>query len=168
MATDQPNVRTLADRLNHLFATIHPPGRGPYTNAEVEDAIRGAGGSISEQYIHLLRNGKRDNPTYKHLEALAKFFDVPVAYFFDDSVAETYSAELRLLGALRDARVRNVALRAATLSPQALNAIAGVLEQLRVLEQLPETREPSPTRTESTRRRGGRRSQQQRSEESSG
>lgn len=154
---DQPQVRTLADKLNHLFATIHPSGRGPYTNAEVEDAVRAAGGAISEQYIYLLRNGKRDNPTVKHLEALAKFFEVPPAYFLDDTFAERYASELRLLAALRDAQVRKLALRAATVSPDALNAIA------EVLEQLPETRAAGPAK-----RRPRRPHQQQRPEEPSG
>jgi transcriptional regulator with XRE-family HTH domain len=158
---DQAELQTLADKLNHLFATIYPSGRGPYTNAEVEEGIRAAGGSISEQYLYLLRNGRRDNPTYKHLEALARFFDVPVQYFFDDTFADRYAAELRLLAALRDSQVRRLALRAATVSPEALNAIAAVLEQL------PETQASSPPRPQSTtsgrqpRQRSGRRRPEQ-------
>jgi transcriptional regulator with XRE-family HTH domain len=132
MSEEQPEARgtSLADKLNRLFATVHPPGRGPYSNREVETAIRAAGGSISEQYLWLLRNGRKDNPTIKHIEALARFFDVPVAYFFDDSVAERYDAELRLLAALRDAQVRRIALRAMSVTPEALSSVAEILEQL--------------------------------------
>jgi transcriptional regulator with XRE-family HTH domain len=132
MSEEQPEARgtSLADKLNRLFATVHPPGRGPYSNREVEAAIRAAGGSISEQYLWLLRNGRKDNPTIKHIEALARFFDVPVAYFFDDSVAERYDAELRLLAALRDAQVRRIALRAMSVTPEALSSVAEILEQL--------------------------------------
>ena len=48
--TQWPSSR-LAQRLNHLFATVHPLGRGPYTNEEVASAIRAQGGDISKQYI---------------------------------------------------------------------------------------------------------------------
>ena len=34
----------LAQRLNHLFVTVHPAGRGPYTLREVADAINRRGG----------------------------------------------------------------------------------------------------------------------------
>ena len=64
-----------------------------------------------------LRTGRRDNPTKRHLEALAQFFQVPVAYFFDDDQGAAITRELELLGVLRDAGVRSVALRALTLSP---------------------------------------------------
>ena len=161
MTKDQVKLETLADRLNHLFATIYPSGRGPYTNAEVEEGVRAAGGSISEQYLYLLRNGRRDNPTYKHLEALAKFFDVPVQYFFDDTFAERYATELRLLAALRDGQVRRLALRAATVSPEALNAIAAVLEQLPETQGSPPPRAASATTERQARQRQGRRRPEQ-------
>lgn len=166
MTKDQPELQTLADKLNHLFATIYPAGRGPYTNAEVEEGVRAAGGSISEQYLYLLRNGRRDNPTYKHLEALARFFDVPVQYFFDDTFADRYAAELRLLAALRDGQVRRLALRAATVSPEALNAIAAVLEQLPETQSSSPPRPPSaPTRLQPSHRPERRRPEQPRSRE---
>jgi len=157
MTEDRAELQTLADKLNHLFATIYPAGRGPYTNAEVEEGVRAAGGSISEQYLYLLRNGRRDNPTYKHLEALARFFDVPVQYFFDDTFAERYATELRLLAALRDGQVRRLALRAATVSPEALSAIAAVLEQLPETQGASPPRAPSTTTERHPRQRPGRR-----------
>jgi transcriptional regulator with XRE-family HTH domain len=128
-------VTTLAEKLNHLFATAHPAGRGPYSNEEVAAAIPEQGGpTISGTYIWLLRKGQRDNPTKKHLEALASFFGVPAAYFFDDEVATQIAPQLDLLVALRDASVRDIALRAAKLSPAGLDAIRGMIEQVRQLE----------------------------------
>jgi transcriptional regulator with XRE-family HTH domain len=127
----------LRSRLNRLFETVHPPGRGPYSNEEVARAIRAQGGDISRAYLSYLRNGDRDNPTLQHLEALARFFGVPAAYFFDDGVAAETDAQLEVVVALRDAGVRTVALRVAGLSPQGLHAVSAMIEQVRTLEGLP-------------------------------
>jgi transcriptional regulator with XRE-family HTH domain len=140
-------VTTLAERLERLFATIHPAGRGPYSNEEVAAAIQEQGGpTISGTYIWLLRKGQRDNPTKKHLEALAGFFGVPVAYFFDDEIASQLAPQLNLLAALRDSSVRDIALRVAELSPDSLDAIRGMIEQVRHLEARsnPRPQRPDP------------------------
>jgi transcriptional regulator with XRE-family HTH domain len=128
---------TLADKLNHLFDTVVPAGRGPYSAEEVARAITDAGIPISGSYIWLLRRGRRDNPTLKHLEGIAKFFGVPPAYFFDDEVAATVHAELGLLSALRDSHVQHVALRAVGLSRESLDTISELIERVRALEGLP-------------------------------
>lgn len=128
-------MTTLAEKLDHLFATVHPAGRGPYSNEEVAAAVQEQGGpTISGTYIWLLRKGQRDNPTKKHLEALAGFFGVPAAYFFDDELAARLAPQLHLLVALRDSSVREIALRVAELSPDSLDAIRGMIEQVRQLE----------------------------------
>jgi transcriptional regulator with XRE-family HTH domain len=138
----------LAQKLNHLFDAVQPAGRGPYSNEEVAAAIQEQGGpTISGTYVWLLRKGQRDNPTKKHLEALANFFGVPPAYFFDDEMASQLRAELELLAALRDASVRDIALRVAVLSPDSLDAIRGMIEQVRQLEARsnPRPRRPDPS-----------------------
>ncbi|MFF3767046.1 helix-turn-helix domain-containing protein [Streptomyces sp. NPDC001922] len=127
---------TLADKLNHLFNTVLPAGRGPHSTEEVARTITDAGIPISGSYIWLLRRGRRDNPTLKHLEGIAKFFGVPPAYFFDDKVAVTVHAELELLSALRDSQVQHVALRAAGLSSESLDTITELIERVRALEGL--------------------------------
>jgi len=133
----QPQGRTFAAKLDVLFRTVHPSG-GEYTHDEVARAIKGAGGpTISATYVWQLRKGLRDNPTKNHIEALATFFGVPPAYFLDDAVAERIDAELELLVSLRDASVRQVALRASGLSPDSLRAIVDMIEQVRRLEGLP-------------------------------
>jgi transcriptional regulator with XRE-family HTH domain len=130
--------RSLAEKLNHLFNTVHPPHRGPYTNDEVASFICEQGGpSISGTYLWYLRKGERDNPTKKHLEALASFFEVPPSYFFDEEDARAIDDQLALLSALRNARVQKVALRAAGLSPESLKALAKMIGQARKLEGLP-------------------------------
>ena len=144
----ESGVTTLAEKLERLFATIHPAGRGPYSNEEVAAAIQEQGGpTISGTYIWLLRKGQRDNPTKKHLEALASFFGVPAAYFFDDEIATELDPQLNLLAALRDSSVREIALRVAELSPGSLDAIRGMIEQVSQLETRsnPKQRRPDPS-----------------------
>ncbi|MFI6682797.1 helix-turn-helix domain-containing protein [Streptomyces sp. NPDC050485] len=136
--------RTLAAKLNHLFETVLPAGRGPYGTEEVARAITSADVSISGSYIWLLRKGQRDNPTLKHLEALARFFGVPPAYFFDDEVTKAVDGELELMVALRSAGVQHVALRAAGLSPRSLRTIKEIIERARELEGLPGGTDPEP------------------------
>ncbi|MBO0883459.1 MAG: helix-turn-helix transcriptional regulator, partial [Mycobacterium sp.] len=79
--------RTVAQRLEHLFHTVRKPDGREYSNDEVAAGIhQDQGETISASYIWYLRTGQRDNPTFKHINALARFFGVPAAYFFDDDV----------------------------------------------------------------------------------
>ena len=131
-----PRRRSLADKIDHLFSTVHP-AKGQYTHEQVAAALREAGGpTISATYVWQLRKGIRDNPTKHHLEALANFFGVPPSYFFDEEAAAKVDAELALLVAMRDANVRSVALRSAGLSPATLASIGGIIEQARQIEGL--------------------------------
>lgn len=132
---------TLAAKLNRLFSTVAPRGGGEYTYEDVAEAIRNKGGpTISATYLWQLRKGLRDNPTKRHLEALAGFFGVPPAYFFDSAEAERIDAELALLAALRDGPVRQIAMRANGLSAKSLEAITEMVDRVRELEGL----SPSP------------------------
>ncbi|RBQ19621.1 XRE family transcriptional regulator [Spongiactinospora rosea] len=134
--------KSLAAKLDHLFRTVRPKGGGEYSFEEVSDTLKARGGpTISGTYIWQLRKGLRDNPTMRHLEALAGFFGVPPAYFFDDAAAERIDAELALLTALRDSSIRQIALRASGLSTKSLDAITEMLERVRELEGLGETGE---------------------------
>jgi hypothetical protein len=73
----------------------------------------------------------------RHLEALAAFFGVPVAYFFDAEVAARADADLELVVALSSRMLRDLALDAAGLSPDSLSAVAAVVTQLRRAEGSP-------------------------------
>lgn len=130
--------RTLAEKVDHLFTTVRS-SRGEYTYEQVASEIRDAGGpTISAAYVWMLRNGKRDNPTMKHLEALASFFGVPAAYFFDDEVSKAVNEQLAVVAAMRDAGVRKIAMRASGLSSESLGTIVDMIERVRALEGLPD------------------------------
>ncbi len=134
-----PQQRLLADRLDHLFRTVHPKDRGPYTPAEVAEAINKAAGDrvISATYVWQLRTGRRDNPTHKHLSGLAAFFGVTPMYFFDESQTAGAAIPARLAVALKDDEIREMALRAAGLSDRSLRAIRDMIESARTVEGLP-------------------------------
>src|SRR3954466_4572585 len=128
-ASDGVAPMTLAEKLDRLFQTVRPRDGGEFTFEEVAEGIRGRGGrTVSATYVWQLRKGLRDNPTKKHLEALADVFGVSPAHFFDDEAASRVDAELRRLTALHDASMRHLAVRAFGLSPESLAAIAGVVE----------------------------------------
>lgn len=137
MPEEQRLARSLAEKLDSLFELFHRPGGGQYTHEEVAVALRERGGpTISATYVWQLRKGHRDNPTKRHLEALADFFGVPPSYFFDDEAAARIDEELKLLAAMRDASVRGVALRAAGLSTDSLTFVREAIEHARRLEGL--------------------------------
>lgn len=143
-AGDAPAPGSLAWKLNRLFATVHPAGRGEYSAEEVARAINETGaGSISPAYIYLLRKGQRDNPTKRHLELLSGFFGVTPSYFFDDEAAARIEQQLDLLAAFRDGEVRRLAARASALSPRSLSGILRMVDAAREIEGLP-AGEPGP------------------------
>lgn len=122
---------SLAQKIDTLFQVVRRPNREQFSHEEVAKACREATGeTFSATYLWQLRTGRRDNPTKRHLEALAQFFRVPVAYFFDDDQGTAIARELELLGALRDAGVRSVALRAVNLSPEGIDTISDMIDVL--------------------------------------
>jgi len=129
----------LAQRLAHLFKTVHPRGRGPYTQREAADKINELAGEvvISHQYLGLLCSGKRTEVSPRRLQAIADMFGVDVAYFTSDEVARRTDEELEILRLMRDQGVRSLAFRAEGLSPSSLKAILTIVEQTRIAEGLP-------------------------------
>lgn len=112
-------MTTFAARLNRLFDTVYPPGRGPYAGSEAVAALRGAGIKISAPYLSQLRSGNRTNPSVATMTALANFFGVEPAFFTDDDYYNELDAELAWLDATRDDEVRRIATRVMRLSPPA-------------------------------------------------
>jgi transcriptional regulator with XRE-family HTH domain len=127
-----------AKRLDRLFRTVHPKDRGPYTPAEAAEAINEAAGErvVSGTYLWLLRTGERDNPTMKHLIAIARFFGVPPTYFFPDDTMQQGAVPAELTAALSNDKVREMALRAARLSDRSLKAITEMINSARTVEGL--------------------------------
>ncbi|KAA1250219.1 transcriptional regulator [Mycobacterium simiae] len=127
---------TFAARLNRLFDTVYPPGRGPHTSAEVIAALKAEGVTMSAPYLSQLRSGNRTNPSSATMAALANFFRIKSAYFTDDEYYAKLDKELRWLAAMRDDGVRRIAERSHGLSPQAQQAVVDRIDQLRRGERL--------------------------------
>ena len=64
---------TFAARLNRLFDTVYPPGRGPHTSAEVIAALKSEGITMSAPYLSQLRSGNRTNPSVATMAALLPY-----------------------------------------------------------------------------------------------
>ena len=127
---------TFAARLNRLFDTVYPPGRGPHTSAEVIAALKAEGITMSAPYLSQLRSGNRTNPSSATMAALANFFRIKPAYFTDDEYYEKLDKELSWMAAMRDDSVRRIAQGASELPPQARQEIAQRIDELRRTEQL--------------------------------
>lgn len=127
---------TFAARLNRLFDTVYPPGRGPHTSAEVIAALKAEGITMSAPYLSQLRSGNRTNPSAATMAALANFFRIKPAYFTDDEYYEKLDKELSWWAAMRNENVRRIAMRAADLSPKPKKTSCNGLKSLRRKEHL--------------------------------
>ena len=132
-AERRPALRTLADKVNWLIERAHPAGRGPYSNNEVAELIKGVTGEeVSYTTIWKLRNGQAKNPQMRVIEALAKTFGVPPAFFFDDydeKQAGLLQEQVELLALIRDAHINTAQLRTIlSLSDEARQAVADLIE----------------------------------------
>ena len=132
-AERRPALRTLADKVNWLIERAHPAGRGPYSNNEVAELVKGVTGEeVSYTTIWKLRNGQAKNPQMRLIEALAKTFGVPPAFFFDDydeKQAGLLQEQVELLALIRGAHINTAQLRTIlSLSDEARQAVADLIE----------------------------------------
>ncbi len=132
--SSEDGTPTLANKIDRLFQSIQPNGR-EYTNDEVaRGCSEQGGGTFSKTYVWQLRTGQRDNPTKRHLEALATFFGVPASYFFDDETSERVESQLALAAALRNSDIRDIALRALSLDEAGRKSMARIISEISQLQ----------------------------------
>ena len=148
--TSEPAPATLGERIDQLFRTVHPGRLKPYSMREAADLINEAAGEkiISHGYLWELRKGRKTNPSITQVAGLAAFFGVSPMYFFDTPGDPPVDTATRL--ALSDEKVREVALRAQGLPPQALRALVDMADSARTLAGLPP---PSPAKTDTSQPR---------------
>jgi hypothetical protein len=126
---DDGAPRTFGERLEYLFRTVHPEGRRPFSLEEVASGIVAQGNEpVSAAYIWALRKGQRDNPTVKTVEALAQFFGVPTAYFFEDTPGAGPGAGLSLASTTREVAGRSGGGGGSALSPQGKAAVDAIVQ----------------------------------------
>lgn len=125
-----------AARLNRLFDTIHPPGRGPHASAELIQALDATGVSLSAAYLSQLRSGIRSNPSAATMAAIAGFFRVEPDFFTDDEYYIGLDSELSWLANARDEGLRRIAIRTVGLSQQSQTDLVRTADELRLRENL--------------------------------
>ncbi|MFJ9008620.1 hypothetical protein [Streptomyces canus] len=141
---DREQRRSLAERLNSLFATVRwtdTHGRQrEYSTAEVAKAVTtdpSHPSTLSRSYLAMLRNGSHTNPTLSVLEGLAKFFDdkrppgtPPITVQL--LVAEGDPEDELLRQRLADHQVRAIAMRAGEMTPAMRRQL---LKMIAILDQ---------------------------------
>ncbi|WP_191094878.1 hypothetical protein [Streptomyces kanamyceticus] len=127
----------LDQRIKDLICAIYPDkGTRPGYARLAQDIRETTGGTISGTYLWELATGKKRNVTLEQLGVLADYFGVPPEYFLNDEVSERVNAQLALATALRDNRIRNLALRAEGLSPSTLDALLVMVNEARKIQNL--------------------------------
>ncbi len=141
--------KTLADKVDWLFQTVHPADRGPYSLAEAAAKIEEVTGEkVSHTALWKLRTGRNTNPTKRLIEAVAHVFGVPPAFFFDDQQSEVLQDQIELLTLLRDSGVDKAQLRAfAALTPDGRQAIADLIAATARAEEQRTSRQPDRRQT---------------------
>jgi transcriptional regulator with XRE-family HTH domain len=127
---------TLAETIQQLFKTIRKSPSQEHSMSVVAQWCaewireRDGQGTFSRQYLYDLRAGVKTNPGKRHLEALAAFFEVDPAIFFDSEKAKQIQADLELAAAIRDAGVSALALRAVGLTPADRQEVLALMQSL--------------------------------------
>ena len=128
---EQPNQ--FATLLNHLFATRLTPEGRPYTLTEVS---KGTG--LSVPYLSILRKGTIGAVPFQRVAALARFFQVSLDYFSQES-PPTESLDEQVRMALAQPLGRDLLLRAGKLGTAQRALVLQMIEHAeRVLQTLPD------------------------------
>lgn len=130
MPRPDPAGDVLVHRVNQLFETNRPVGRGPWSNADVAARAAAHGYDVSAAAIQQIRSGRRPNPTVRLLRGLAAAFDVPVTYFFESSDVDA-----------SDELAQEIRARSGGLSGRAAHLIADLVQELQNRSDGPEVRE---------------------------
>lgn len=135
---DPDHLPDLAERLDRLFRTVPRSDNSGqlHTSSSVAEALQAQGVSVTSNHIRAMRNGRRNNPSFRLLAALADLFHVPLDYFVDDTVAADVDKSLDALTGMRDSGVQQVMLRAHGVSKESLEPVLSLLDQIRRIEGL--------------------------------
>lgn len=128
----------VAKRLDLLFRIASEKAGRKIGAGVVAEGINAAAGEkvIEQSYIWQVRTGRKDNPSYKVLAQLAGYFGVHPAFFFPDDSENAIEPDLQV--ALRDERIRNLALLVVGLSDPSIEAVTMIAKNSRSLEGLAE------------------------------
>ncbi|NAE18028.1 helix-turn-helix domain-containing protein [Enterococcus hirae] len=126
--TDEPP--TLASRLERAYTTTHSPSRGPWTDPEVSQRLKELGVLASPSHLWSLRKGRRENPSFALVDALAKVFDLPLSYFTESDDAQADHA-LAMAQAMATPEVRELVSEVSSLPGPVVSALTTLLREVR-------------------------------------
>lgn len=80
--------QTLAERVDWLFRNIRQDNGKEYSFQDVEKATRELGYPVTGTYIWKMRKGQAEKPNWLILRTFAKFFNVPITFFYDEELTK--------------------------------------------------------------------------------
>ncbi|MFF3664902.1 helix-turn-helix domain-containing protein [Microtetraspora malaysiensis] len=101
---------TYGQKLVRLRETKLKEGGRPYSLQEISAGIRAASRgkvTLSAASLSKIERDVTEEPSLRHLTAIAKFFGVPVTYFVDDVAGEQMYESMAALIAFRNSKVRD-------------------------------------------------------------
>jgi transcriptional regulator with XRE-family HTH domain len=121
-----------ASKLDQLFHRIRKPDGRTFSYGGVAKGIQEEGEpTINAGYIWKLRTGAIKNPGYRVIRAIARFFDVPVSYFFEEEEEAEGLEEINLARQLKDSpQVQKIALRASGLEDAEQEAVLAMISAI--------------------------------------
>jgi transcriptional regulator with XRE-family HTH domain len=139
MSGPEQDRPSFAGKLAYLIETVHPPDRGPYSYREIAAGIAGHSGAMTAAGIHQLVTGKQPHPRIHYVAALAEFFGVPPAYFFDETTAAQINNQIAQVSAWRDTEARHIAERVVELNSRDRHTVTNLIDTLRAYDAQPRT-----------------------------
>jgi transcriptional regulator with XRE-family HTH domain len=125
---------SVAEKVDSLFKSFPKEGGGEYSYRDVEE---GTGGAVTATTVWKLRTGRIQRPSYQVIEALCRFFGVPIAYFSsEEPLSEEFLEDLRLATKLREMGVADIALQASDLDETAKRDILGMIHYIRTARRV--------------------------------
>ena len=120
-----PDPMTIAQKMEWLFAHVFDENNQPFTMTEI---AKRSGLSISQ--LRNVRMGNTPNPGLQNIKAICAAFGVTPRVFLDDDGIQQTEAELALLEVLKRREIRDLALRAQELGPDAVRLLAQFIDAL--------------------------------------
>ncbi|WP_285690023.1 hypothetical protein [Actinoplanes sp. NBRC 103695] len=94
------------------------------------DGLAELGIDITPQYVQQLRTGTKTKPSLDIVHGLGKVFGLSTSYFTDDDAqAQRIQDQIAFVIAMRDGGVRQLALRASELDPEARQWVMETVER---------------------------------------
>lgn len=122
--------RQLHERLDWLFKKVTKPGGTEYTYQEVETGTEVGGYRVTAAAIWKIRKGETQNPGYRVVQTLARFFGVDESFFYAATLTQEDLERARLAASLRERGVDEIALRSADLDQSGRDAILQMLRYM--------------------------------------